>query len=85
MFGDVLGEIKQEYDHFLTHLLEMVKYADHDEVLRSYHVMDDVIATSRTRRAETLFQEVDELELACRNALLKYVFNAVLHVRQWRI
>ena len=71
IFGALLKEIKNEYDNFLSHLLELVKLNDHDEILRSYHVIDDVIAASRSRIAENLFQKVDDLEVACRNALLK--------------
>ena len=49
----------------------MVKYSDRDEIVHSYRVIDDDITSSRLRKAEEVFQEVDDLEIACRDALLK--------------
>ena len=71
MFGAILGEIKQEYDDYLSHLLDMMKYNGHDDVIKSQRVMDDVSSLSRSKKVEILFEEVDDLEVKCRDALLR--------------
>ena len=71
IFGALLREIKDEYDNYLSYLLDIVKSTDRHDLLRSHYAIDDASFKSKSKEAKALLYEVENLENNCREALIR--------------
>nr|CAB3227147.1 uncharacterized protein C6orf118-like [Phallusia mammillata] len=70
MFGDLLAEIKREYDIYLTQLLDSMKTSDRGELARCLHAVEDLSQEEDLPVvAEELRKDVENLENVCMDVL----------------
>ncbi|CAK8687817.1 unnamed protein product [Clavelina lepadiformis] len=71
ILGSLLGEIKEEYDSYLTFLLDSMKSSNRVELASCLKEAEDVSNDEKLRIAEEVCNEVDTLETLCKEALLR--------------
>lgn len=71
IFGSLFSEIKDEYDNYLSHLLDVMKLTDRTDILQSHDVMDDISSKAKSKKAKAFQREVEDLENNCREALIR--------------
>ena len=71
IFGQLLANIKSEYDLYLSHLLQSMNSSNHSEIIHTLGLVKSLTPSNDEDDDYSLRNKVEQLMLQCRDALLR--------------
>nr|XP_026692914.1 uncharacterized protein C6orf118-like isoform X2 [Ciona intestinalis] len=71
IFGELLNEIKEEYDSYLVHLIDSSQSTNRAELAQCLELIKGMSSHEKVEMSQQLQEEVENLEEKCKTALLR--------------